>query len=115
MPPVAPHPNPITGFVRLRRDCSADFVQNAVTCSDPRPKSADLRLVFDGANQLVPMIGISPLGRTSPLEKTPLRLGGLGRGDDFWVRTTGGKLAHVFVTTDIEPDSTEIELWHVTR
>jgi hypothetical protein len=49
------------------------------------------------------------------LSDVKIRVDGLGPGYDVCVRTHEGHPSHVFLTSDIEPTSSEISLWHVTR
>ena len=76
----------------------------------------------DGGAYLTPGEGarISPPNPTSgdcketKYDKTPIRVDGLGPGNDICVRTSDGRLSHIYFDDEVTAGSV-LRLWHVTR
>ena len=107
------------GYLVVKRGCGADLDAGKATCGNN--SNADFVISTGEGTSLYlrPLDGtqITPLNSSDGLYADEgIRMDGLGPGNDFWIRTAGGRVySHVFTTDEVEPDSTEIKLWYVNR
>jgi hypothetical protein len=98
-------------------DCGVDLDKVAVNCrGDNR---ADLRLERQSGGAIyLKAVGRAKISdcETRKSIDQPVRLDGLGPGNDWCVETNGKHHAHVFVELKVvEPGADEVALWVVTR
>ena len=110
-------------YLVVKQGCGADLDAGKATCGNDT-KTDFLTSSGEGnALYLRPTNGtlITPLNSTNAnccdaaYADKPLRIDGLGPGNDFCVLTTKQRSSHVFTADDVEPDSVEIKLWFVNR
>ena len=112
------------GSVRLEPTCTLDLDRRQQASCGGQSSGADLQLVSDAGGLVLLMKNGSRADPTpsnvaecskSAFDKDRIRLDGLGLGSDFCVRTKGGSVAHVFLTHEIERDTSAVTLWCVVR
>jgi len=118
-----------TAILNMKLMCAVDFDDKGkLYCPEPTDRRAsrniDMRLTKYGdglylsaANGAAMSIPNSAHGdcRDAKYGEASLRVIGLGPGVDFCVRSKLGAVSHVFFVEDVERDSSEVKLWHVTR
>lgn len=107
-----------TGDLFLRRECSADLDSGKTQCSSKPWRDADVRFTaIDNGLYLAPINGakVSHCDETL-LTPDPIRVDGLGPGNNWCFQTNGRHRSHVFIQVhEIQPDAEEIILWQVLR
>lgn len=117
------------GILKMKLRCAVDLdAKGKLYCPQPRDRRAsgnlDMRLTKYGGdlflvaeNGAAMSIPNSAHGdcRDAKYREASVRVNGLGPRVDFCVRTKLGGIAHVFFVEDVERESPEISLWHVTR
>jgi hypothetical protein len=127
----SPPRNPIvaSGYLTVRLNCGADLAKSSVYCLDDatsrrQERTADLRATRSDAGIYLAPVNGTAMSALNPSRQDcsggnqkpdRIRLDGLGPGNDLCVRTRDGRMSHVFLVNDVEPDSLEIQLWYVTR
>jgi hypothetical protein len=110
------------GGLSVKLSCSADLESGVAACDNG--SRADIRFIRGEGNSLYvrPVNGatIAPVSafeaRDSHFSNEPIRIDGTSAGASFWVHTAGGhSYSHLTLTSDVEPDSAELELWYVNR
>lgn len=101
-------------YVNIDRRCGVSLNRGESSCSHP---DLALRDEENGTVQLVPGNGaeVSPSCARLRFGTAPLRIDGLGPGDDFCVRTRKGLSSHVFLVDEVPPGAAVLRLWCVTR
>jgi hypothetical protein len=117
-----PPPDVARGDVILRSGCAVDLDKAAVTCPEGGSgldNRADLRLDAgqESAIYLSPVNGATISGCESKSHgDQPIRIDGLGPGNDWCVQTSAKHYSHVFIELKVvEPGASEVILWVVTR
>jgi len=117
------------GYLKGNLSCEVDLRHGKVNCpagavAARRARQTDFKIVKENEQ-----IYLSPLNGTamsSPnsskadcsdaqFREAKIVVDDLGLGDDICVRTHEGHLCHAFLTSNVEPTSSEIRLWIVTR
>jgi hypothetical protein len=117
-------PDPIVEVMRadltLPRACGVELVKGKVICLQSEGSTKDTDMVFleeHGALLLRPANGarIQP-DCNGAYRDEPLRVAGLGKGDELCVRTGKGYESHLFFEgDDVEPNATQLTFWIVTK
>jgi hypothetical protein len=115
-------PDVARGDVVLRLGCGVDLDKAAATCPDSASRSdnrVDLRFEAgkEGAIYLTPINGaIVTSCEGKSRSDQPIRIDGLGPGNDWCVQTNAKHYSHVFIEVRVvEPGADEVILWVVTR
>lgn len=118
-----------SNFVTLRQSCGYDFDASKLTCPEPGKKMGkgprhDVDVWFVNQSNgvfLMPGDGASisslqPGGGCTDAKygAEPVRVDGLGPGNDVCIRTSDKHVSHIFINEDVTPQSL-LKLWHVTR
>jgi len=118
-----PPPPSASGSVALRMDCGVDLDLPTMSCPDNANRvdsRADLQAHAGGggAIYLTAINGarISDCATKSDINQ-PIRVDGLGPGNDWCVETNAKHPSHVFIGAwwVVEPGAEEVRLWIVTR
>jgi hypothetical protein len=108
------------GGLTLPRGCGLNLDKLDVICSTAN-SSRDVDLIFTGGGEtlfLNPQNGarIRPDCQKIGFTDEPLRLDGMGSGDNFCVRTKKGQNSHIyFDAVDVDKSTKELGLWITTR
>jgi len=83
--------------VFLPRGCSVDLDTSEADCADNPPKQFDLTLKLDNSALFLLPIHGATIGACGTREQSsePLRIDGLGAGNNWCVRTTSHHVAHI--------------------
>jgi hypothetical protein len=123
------------GEIRVPLGCTVDIDKGEVTCigvldgppapSPMRDRSSDFWLNLrsdnhiyleprNGARLAEPNSGDANCGGAVLLTHR-VRVDGLGPGSDLCLRGNSGRYSHIFFNGEVQPDSKEIVIYHVTR
>jgi hypothetical protein len=121
---VPSKPEPVVEVVRadlqLPKECGADLARGKVICPPSKAPAKDIDVVFleeHGALLLRPTNGarIQPSCKGAYRDQA-LRVEGFGMGDDLCIKTRKGYASHLFFGgDDVEPTTTQLTLWIVTK
>jgi hypothetical protein len=115
-----------SGYLKIGLGCGADLDRGEISCkSKTLPGRIDVKFVRDRSGKAILMpangAGLSTAGAqkinssASGRDVTPLQIHGLGPGNDFYVKTSQGKVAHFFLTSEVDETTVDVVLWCVTR
>jgi hypothetical protein len=114
-------PDVASGEVVLRPGCAVDLDKATVTCphsADRLENRSDLKLDAgsEGAIYLTPINAAMIASCESKPRSEPIRIDGLGPGNDWCVVTNAKHHSHLFIKLKVvEPGADEVILWVVTR
>lgn len=123
----APEPNdPVVsrGYIVLNPDSIVDLDSGTVLHHDEmKAVNADHRSdlmmsLVAGSWRITPVNGalLSQTDcRSAKFTNVPILLDGLGPGAEFCVQTNRHRYSHIFTIDEIQPETSSVRLWHVTR
>jgi len=105
-------------YLSVGISCAVDLEVGSVLCPPKTLLGANLFLSRRGD-----ALYLGPVGRVipsypdhclKPFERIDqVRIDGLGRGDEFCIATTEGRVSHVFLTEDVKPGDESVTIWYV--
>jgi hypothetical protein len=115
-----------SGYLRLAPLCGVDF-DNKGTVHCPATSASrrvDIELDRDRGDLYLVAVNGAALSiledsnadcSTARYGETRMRVNGFGPGVDLCVRSKRGALTHLFFTGDVNPESSHIDVWQITR